>query len=465
MHFPDTPDPRVDTALRDAAHRPFWLDDVARPEALDPLTGRARTALLVVGAGFTGLWTAILAKQRDPLREVLVLDAGPVAGQASGRNGGFVHASLTHGAANGRAHFPEDMPLLTRLGDENLIAIRAFVEDRGIACDWRDAGELEVAFAAHQAQAMRAGDDPRLTWLTPEALQERIALTGAHGATYEREVSLVHPARLAWGLRDAALTAGVRIHEHTQALALRTDGGTVHVDTPHGAIEADRVVLATNAFPSLLPAVRRRIVPVYDYVLVTEPLSDAQWRDVGWRGFEGIKGAGNRFHYARRTPDGRILWGGYDAVYHANNGIGPDFEHDVASYRRLADHFLRVFPQLEGIRFTHAWGGAIDTCTRFTPFWTSACAGRVVAVAGFTGLGVGSSRFAADVALDRVDGVRSAAGSTRMARSTPVPFPPEPARSAVIGLTQWALARQDRRSGQRNAWLRLLDRFGVGFDS
>lgn len=476
MVFSDVPSAAAHDALRDVQYLPFWLDDPSAPAATPALAADISTDLLIVGAGFTGLWTALIAKERDPARDVVLVDADRVAGAASSRNGGFLHASLTHGLPNGVAKFADELPVLLDLGKRNFAAIREFVHEHGIDCDWRDSGEIEYAVQPREVNEVREhvafargyGEDYR--WLDVDELRSRLDLPLVLGAMYEPStVAMVNPARLAWGLRDICIQRGVRLYEHTMVTGLRDRDGRMLASTSgatSGAtIDAARVVLSTNAARSLLPAVRRRIVPVYDYQLATAPLSTEQWSAVGWRGFEGIKGAGNRFHYARRTADGRILWGGYDAVYHWRNGVGPRFEHDDVMYAKLATHFHAMFPQLADVRFTHAWGGAIDTCSRFAPFWVGAHGGRVQAVAGFTGLGVGSSRFAAEVLLDRLDGRRTAASTLRMVQTLPTPFPPEPLRWLVIALTRWSLARADAHGGRRNLWLRLLDTLGLGFDS
>ena len=187
------------------------------------------------------------------------------------------------------------------------------------------------------------------------------ALREPHGT------ALVEPARLAWGLRRACLDAGVRIREQTRVTGLAAAGAGLRVTTADGAsVRAPRVALATNAFPSLLRRLRLATVPVYDHVLMTEPLSPAQLASVGWAGRQGIGDAANRFHYYRLTRDARILWGGYDATYHYGSRIAPDLEQRDATHQRLAEHFLATFPQLAGVRFSHRWGGVIDTCTRFT---------------------------------------------------------------------------------------------------
>jgi glycine/D-amino acid oxidase-like deaminating enzyme len=211
--------------------------------------------------------------------------------------------------------------------------------------------------------------------------------------------------------------------------------------------------------------VRRRIVPVWDYVLATQPLTPAQRAAVGWRDRQGISDSANQFHYYRLTADDRIVWGGYDAIYHFRNGIGPQFAQRDATFARLAHHFFTTFPQLEDVRFTHRWGGPIDTCSRFTAFFGTLLGGRVAYVAGHTGLGIGASRFGARVALDLLAGRETEATALSYVRRKPVAFPPEPLRWAVIQLTRNRLAAADRRQGRRGLWLRLLDRLGLGYDS
>jgi glycine/D-amino acid oxidase-like deaminating enzyme len=200
-------------------------------------------------------------------------------------------------------------------------------------------------------------------------------------------------------------------------------------------------------------------------VLVTEPLDRARRDAIGWRRRQGMGDAANRFHYYRLTADDRILWGGYDAVYRYGGPVGGHLDDHDPTFAKLSQHFFTTFPQLEGIRFTHRWGGAIDTCSRFSVFFGTAHRGRVAYATGYTGLGVASSRFGARVALDLLDGRSTEATRLRYVRRRPVPFPPEPLRSAVVGLTQNRLAAADANAGRRGLWLRALDRAGLGFDS
>jgi glycine/D-amino acid oxidase-like deaminating enzyme len=278
--------------------------------------------------------------------------------------------------------------------------------------------------------------------------------------------ALVDPARLAWGLREACLRLGVRIHENTPVSGLARDGAGVLLTCDTGAtVRARQVALGTNAFPALVRRLRPYTVPVYDYVLVTEPLTPEQRASIGWQHRQGIGDTGNQFHYYRLTADDRILWGGYDAIYYWRNGLRDSLDQRDATFEMLAAQFFETFPQLEGVRFTHKWGGAIDTCTRFFAFQGTALRGRAAYSLGYTGLGVGATRFGAQVMLDLLAGRKSETLALSAIRRKPVPFPPEPLRYAGIWLTRRELARADRREGRRGPWLSLLDRLGLGFDS
>ena len=455
-----------DAALRStwaaAKPEPLWLDNPVRPPARPTLTGDAEADLAIVGAGFTGLWTALIAKERDPGRTVILIDGDRIGGAATGRNGGFCSASLTHGEENGRQRFPDEYDQLHRLGLENLEEIAEAVEHYGIDCDFSRQGELHVATREHELAGFDQSTDD---YLDAEALRAELDSPTYLGGVWEREgTAMVDPARLAWGLAAAAEAAGVRIVEQTPVTGMRRRGSLVELTTPGGVIRASHVALATNVFPSLLRRIRLHTVPVYDYVLATEPLSADQLDAIGWKNRQGVADSGNQFHYYRITADDRILWGGYDAIYHFGRGIRPAYDTRDETHNVLARNFFQTFPQLEGLSFSHRWGGVIDTCTRFFAFFGTAKRGRVAYATGYTGLGVGASRFGANVMLDLLSGAETERTRLRMVRKRPLPFPPEPLAFIGIQLTRWSLARADRK-GRRNVWLRVLDRFGLGFDS
>jgi glycine/D-amino acid oxidase-like deaminating enzyme len=459
-------------SLADALPEPYWLGQAGAPPPADPL-GAAETAdLAVVGAGYSGLWTALLAKEREPQRDVVVVEAGTAGWAASGRNGGFCSASLTHGFDNGLSRFPDEMNALERLGRANLHEIEETVRRYGIDCDFARTGELIAATAdwqlrnltAYHDKAESRGLDVRL--LDRDGVRAEIDSPTYVGGVWDRSgCALVDPARLVWGLRRACLDLGVRLYENSPVERISESPAGLRLHTPLGRVDAARVALATGAHGSLLRRLRHYVVPIYDYALMTEPLSTGQLTEIGWRHRQGVGDGGNQFHYYRLTADNRILWGGYDAIYYHGGRITPEHDQREPTFAVLAEHFADTFPPLAGLRFTHKWGGVIDACSRFSGFFGTAHGGRLAYAAGYTGLGVGATRFGANVMLDLLAGRQTELTALRMVRSKPVPFPPEPLRSGVIELTRWSIARADRHAGRRNVWLRALDRMGLGFDS
>ncbi|GAA1667342.1 oxidoreductase [Mycolicibacterium murale] len=454
----------IDRSLANSELGSMWLD---LPRQHYPrLDAPLRCDLLVVGAGYTGLWTALHAAQRNPGARIALIDAQRVGWAASGRNGGFVEASLTHGAENGRNRWPDELAELDELGLANLDGMQADISELGLDVDWERTGMLAVATEAHQVDWLRDAAQSHGTFLDRDAIRAQVnSPTYLAGLFEEHTCAIVHPAKLALELARACTEAGVSIFEHTPARALSSDAGGCSVTTPGGVISAARVMLATNVFPSLVKRNRLYTVPVYDYVLSTEPLSGEQLDRIGWRNRQGIGDSANQFHYYRLSADNRIVFGGYDAIYHFGRRVDPAYEDRTASYRRLASHFFLTFPALEDVRFSHRWAGAIDTNTRFCAHWGTAHGGRVAYVNGFTGLGVGATRFAADVCLDLLDGARTRRTQLEMVRKKPLPFPPEPLASVGIQATRWSLDRADHNAGRRNVLLKTLDAVGLGFDS
>ncbi|KRC65797.1 FAD-dependent oxidoreductase [Aeromicrobium sp. Root236] len=453
----------VAQALKASQHKVFWLDGLDS-DMYAPLVGRTHADLTIVGGGYTGLWTAVQAKRRDPARRVVLLEAQAIGWAASGRNGGFAEASLTHGEENGRSRWPEEYDTLERLGHENLGGFERDITDLGLDAELERTGVLAVAYEPHQVGWLREMEGG--TWLDEDAVRAEIdSPIFRAGRWRSDECLLVHPGKLAKELGRAAAELGVEMHENSTVTGVDSRGGSVEVRTPQGVVVSDQVALCTNVFRPLLRRTRLMTVPVYDYVLMTEPLTDEQMASIGWRNRQGVSDLANQFHYSRLTADNRILYGGYDAIYHAGRKVRADYEDRPETFARLASHFLTTFPQLAGMRFSHRWAGAIDTSTQFCAFHGLARRGRVAYASGFTGLGVGATRFAADVMLDRLAGVATERTRFEMVRKKPLPFPPEPFAKLGIEAAKWSLDRADHREGRRNLLLRALDRMGLGFDS
>jgi glycine/D-amino acid oxidase-like deaminating enzyme len=455
----------------------YWLRDPAPPAVADlPLRDGedVRVDVAIVGAGFTGLWTAIALTDTDPRIRIAVLDMATVGFGASGRNGGFCESSLTHGLFNGIRHFPDELDRLEQEGVDNLAGLLAFTREHAVDCDLEETGVLALADQPWQADEFRAWVDEaaahgeHLEFLDREAARAEVHSPLWHAGVYRppgRDV-LVDPVKLCRGVARVARERGVRIHEGTRVTGVRRRAGGVVVTTANGAtVRADHAVVATSAYSGWLPRLSSTFVPVYDYVLVSEPLTPDQRESIGWRRRQGLSDGNNQFHYFRLTADDRVLWGGYDAIHYRGSRVGPELDKRPESFARLASQFFRTFPQLDGLDFPYRWGGAIDTTSRFTVTFGRLLGGRVIYALGYTGLGVGASRWAGGVVRDFILRPAEDRLRLRLVTSPPIPFPPEPLRSFTIDTVRHELDRADRSEGRRSLILRTLDAIGVGFDS
>ncbi|HEU4918869.1 MAG TPA: FAD-binding oxidoreductase [Candidatus Limnocylindrales bacterium] len=451
----------------------YWLDASAAGPVRPSLAGDGSADVAIIGAGFTGLWTAIALADTDPSLRIVVLEAETVGFGASGRNGGFCQASLTHGLANGIRHFPDELEILEREGIRNLAELVAFARAEGIDCDLEEAGGLDVADQPHQVEEFRAWVDEAAGWgehlefLDREAIQAEVHSPRFLAGLYRppgRDV-LLDPAKLVRGLAAAAERRRIAIHERSRVVAIERRAGGVVVRTAGGTVRADHAVVATSAYSGWFGRLSAHFVPVYDYALVSAPLTAAQRASIGWHRRQGMSDANNQFHYFRLTAGDRILWGGYDAIYHFGNGVGPEYDRRPATFELLESQFRATFPQLADLPFPYRWGGAIDTTSRFTVTFGQALGGRLTYALGYTGLGVGASRWAAGVVRDFILRPGSELLRLRFVQSRPFPFPPEPLRYAAVQAVRHELDRADRNEGRRSLLLRALDALGVGFDS
>jgi glycine/D-amino acid oxidase-like deaminating enzyme len=429
--------------------------------------------LAIVGGGFTGLWAALLAAEELPERDIVLLEASRIGEGASGRNGGFADPCVTHGLENGLMHFPDEMAQLTELGKCNLQEMLETLDRHAIDARYEGRGKLEVATEPAQVQELREHVEVverfggKAVWLDREQVRGELASPTYHGGIWIQSGGggVLDPAMLCWGLQRALERLSVRVFEGTSVERLSRSRDGIELHTSGGRLRARKVLLATNAFRSPLRRMRPAVVPVWDYALMSEPLSASQMAAVGWKNRQGVVGCGNQFHYYRLTLDDRILWGGYDAIYHYGSALRNEHEQRPETLELLSRQFFETFPQLEGLRFSHTWGGPIGTTTRFCMDTGSAFAGRVAWAVGYTGLGVVASRFGARIGLDRLYEPDSPRLQLRLARRRALPWPPEPLRYLAIQLTRRELARADRNEGRRGAWLRFLDRLGLGFNS
>jgi glycine/D-amino acid oxidase-like deaminating enzyme len=459
-------------ALADSKFACFWLDQDARPPRQGALRGEQRCELLIVGGGLTGMWAAVQARERRPDLDILLIEATEIGDGASGRNGGFLSDSLSHGEINAGYHFPGEEEKLTELGRQNLRELLASLERYQIDARYEATGFLDVFTEAAQTAGMaevaerqrQAGED--VVWFDRDAMRAEINSPTYMGGLWNRghQIGLVDPAYLCWGLKKTLLSLGVRVHEGTRMLRMEPEGDGMRVACADGSIRCQKLLLATNAFPNPVGTARRSIIPVWDYALATEPLSDAQRQSIGWKRRQGLANKANMFHYYRLSHDNRITWGGGTSVrYYYRGRIDAGVSDVRERMQKLSADFFHTFPQLEGVRFSHRWSGIIASTTRFCLAPGAAYGGRVAWSIGYTGQGVSATRFGARVGLELLGYDPSELLALALVRKKSRAWPPEPLRWLGVTLTRKEMERADRNGGKRSLWLKLLDRVGLGF--
>jgi glycine/D-amino acid oxidase-like deaminating enzyme len=451
----------------------LWHQTVGPRPPRDPARGDLSADVVVVGGGYTGLWTAYQLVRTDPTLDIVVLEAHDVAFGASGRNGGFAMTLLDFDLTRFAANWGDEAAAHAhRAVARSVLEMDRTVREEGIDADVEATGLLRVA--ANQAQlgrierehatADRLGlDGFRL--LDREEVGKLLYSPSLVGGLLEDACLILNPAKLAVGLAQVVAARGVRVYEGAPVLDLTERPGGVVAVTPFARVTADTAVLATNAWAHRFPAARGWAVSLYTYVVVTEPLTDRQWDAIGWQGRQGVEDARNYVHYTRPTADGRILWGGSDAVYYYGGPISPRRDRHETIRRRLEREFLASFPQLGRVRFTHHWGGPISITSRFVPRIGRFDDGRIHYAFGYSGHGVAPAHTAGRVLRDLVLG-RDTDDTNICFVDHPQPtFPPEPLTWIGAELSRHLLQRQDRRmDAGRDAGavdppiMRLLDR-------
>ncbi len=462
-------------ALKDAKALPLWHDSNEQPEPLPPIDNDKQCELLIVGGGFTGLWAALQAKERSPDADIILIEQTFVADGASGRCGGFLNTSLAHGETNTEYQFPGEADKLEELGTQNMKEFLETLERYDIDARYEHTGAMSVALDEAAAQRLQkdyekykaAGDD--VVFFDKEGVREQVNSPKMHAGLWERDGQdgVIDPARLCWGLKATILKLGVRIFEGTKLLDIQPVGkDRMKATCEGGVIHSDKVLMGTNAFRGAIGKIRRSVIPVWDYQIATEPLSQEQIDLINWGNTRhALADYNNMFHYFRLTKDNRITWGGGGAVrYYFNNGTDRSLEQVPARFEQLSKEFFEYFPQMEGkVKFTHKWAGIIATSTRFCMVPGTAYNGRMAWSVGYTGHGVGASRFGARVGIELLGYAPTDILQMQFVKKKAMPWAPEPLRWIGVKITQMELSRADRNGGKRGLWLKMLDAMNLGF--
>lgn len=398
----------------------LWHDDMARTwRASDVLTSDVDVDVdvAVVGAGYTGLWTAYYLIKADPSLRVAVLESRYIGFGASGRNGGWCSAIFPATMRKVAALSSRDAAVRMQTAmNDTVLEIEDVVKAEAIDCDFERGGYLSVARNAAQwerAQREVAGwrswgfGEDHMRLLDQQETAGRIAASRSLGATFTPHCAALQPAKLVCGLADVVRSLGVRIYEDTHVEAL--DPGAVR--TNRGTVRAPVVVRATEGYTAQLPGARRDIVPMYSLMVATAPLPDEVWNEIGLADRATFSDKRHLRVYGQRTRDGRLAFGGRGAPYHFGSTVRPEFELDDDVHQMLRTILQDLFPQIAGVQFTHAWGGNLGIPRDWCP---SASFDRKTGVAqagGYVGDGVATANLAgrtlAAEILDREDDIRS----------------------------------------------------------
>lgn len=428
----------------------FWLSQEERPEPNAILDGEVSADVVVLGGGFTGMWSAWLIREAEPDAKVVLLEGGLCGHGPSGRNGGFTN-SMWFGLGSMRGSLGDAGTLgVARAAEAAIGEIGEWCSGQEVDASFRNGGYLQVSTAkAHDgvwepavAACQELGAPEAVQVLQADEVQERCASPIFRGAAFFPASATVNPARLSLGLRRRLIETGVEVFELSKVRALKADAGGVEARTDGGVVRANHAVLATGGAQEAVGPLRRRLTLTSSHMVITEPVPDLL-EEIGWTGGECITDARHMLHYFRTTDDGRIAfgWGGGRMVYGAR--LCGHAEVDAGVAAQVATHLTRFFPQLEGRRIVHAWGGPIDVSPNHTPM-VGTLDDRVHYAFGYTGNGVGPSRMVGHVLASLAIDLRDEYSRLALVEHKEIRVPPEPFRYIGGTIIRDALLRKER---------------------
>jgi glycine/D-amino acid oxidase-like deaminating enzyme len=432
----------------------FWLSTAGDLTPRPPLGGSTDADVAILGAGYTGLWTAWYLLRQEPGLRVAICEQEVAGFGASGRNGAWCVANLGVSPGELARRYGRDAARRTTF------ALRAAVDEIGGVCaaegldaGYRKDGLLRIARGAHELPALRAGWDERdglglaegCALLDAGELAGRVRVADARGAMFDPHCATVHPGRLVRGLAGLVERAGATIYEGTRVTGIDA-GPRPALRTCRGTVRAGTVVLAGEAYLARQSRLHRHVLPLYSLVVLTEPLPDARWSAIGWARGECLSSHRYTVDYLSRTADGRILFGGRGAPYHYGSRVRPEHDRHAGTHAHLRDALFDWFPPLRGIGFTHAWGGPLAMPRDWLPTVAHNPRTGLAAAFGYTGQGVATANLAGRILAARITGGTSEFDDLPFVGHRPRRWEPEPVRWVAVRLMQRAAARLDARA-------------------
>jgi glycine/D-amino acid oxidase-like deaminating enzyme len=431
----------------------YWIDEAGMPEPLPALEGRLDADVLIVGGGFTGMWTAWHLTEADPEIRVALLDSHRIGGGPSGRNGGFADSMWVSFARLSERYGTPAAIEVARASEGSVDQIGEFCEQQNVDAWFRKAGYLNVSTTEAQDGSWKRNTDPiaaagegdAFTELDPAGVERICSSPRFRGGVFYGDVATVQPARLAFGIRAALLDRGVALYENSPVLAVEDGPAGVTATTSGGTVRAERLILAAG--PSLAgrgSPVRKSVTIASSHMVITEPVPDLI-EEIGWTGGQAISDCRALLTYFRTTPDGRIAfgWGGGRIAAGGRRFGRAEIDREVVEQVGVA--LREYFPGLAGCRLDHAWGGPIDASATHLPHIARLPSGRAFAAFGYTGNGVGPSqmlgRALASLAIGRSDRYSSLALVEPSEALTGIP--PEPFRFIGGTVIREAIGRKE----------------------
>ena len=420
----------------------LWNDQIGEVPERPPLAGNISVDVAVVGAGYTGLWTALYLRRLAPDARVVVIDANRVGFGASGRNGGWCIGELAAGDERWRSLAGLDgARRMHRAMTSTVEEIRDRTVELGIDCDWSHAGALHLARNGGQEHRLRREATGDLQWLTADEASARIGATSVRGALFDPHTAALHPGKLVTGLAEAAERAGAVIFEQTRAVVAERG----RVVTDRGTITAEHVVIATEGYTGSLRGHKRDVVPFYSLMVATEPLSAGMLERVGLEDRPTFTDGRYRVIYGQRTADGRIAFGGRAASYRYGSKVDRSVEEDPQYHSIVHSTLLELFPFLADVAITHRWGGVLGVPRNWTPTVSVDIERGVHRAGGYVGEGVAATNLAGRCLAHSIAGTGDDVTTLPWVRRPSRRWPVEPFR--WLGITTGArlFERADRK--------------------